>query len=85
MGSPYNGANVKLAGGYIPNLGEFSFQDRFLVSGDGRTCYLIQWVMDSGPGFIIWKIDADTKTVTKSNLIEGCCDSLFFIMKVSKQ
>lgn len=78
MGSPYNGANVKLTGDYIPALGDFTFQDISLVSENGRTCYLVQWAIDKDPGYIVWKVDADNKTLTKSNRIEGCCDSLYF-------
>ncbi len=78
MGSPYNGANVKLTGDFVPELGDFTFQDISLVSEDGRICYLIQWAIDKDPGYIVWKIDADNNKVTKSNRIEGCCDSLFY-------
>lgn len=78
MGSPYNGAKIKLTGDYIPEFSDFTFQDKSLVSDDGRTCYLIQWAIDDDPGYIVWKVDADTKRVTKSNRIEGCCASLFF-------
>jgi hypothetical protein len=78
MGSPYNGANVKLSGDFVPELGDFTFQDIYLVSENGRTCYLVQLAIDKDPGFIVWKIDADNNKVTKSSRIEGCCDSLFY-------
>ena len=78
MGSSYNGANVKLTGDFVPELGDFTFQDISLVAENGRTCYLIQQAIDKDPGYIVWKIDADNMKVIKSNRIEGCCDLLFF-------
>lgn len=78
MGSPYNGANIKLTGAFVPELSDYTFQDISLITENGRVCYLVQWEIDKSPGFIVWKIDADNKVVLKSKRIEGCCDSLYF-------
>lgn len=77
MGSPYNGANVKLSGDYVPDFSSFTFQDKALISDDGRTCYLVQWdINNDDPGYIVWKIEANTRKISKSVRIKGCCESL---------
>jgi len=77
MGSPFNGADVILSGDYIPDLSEHTFQDIGLINEAGDICYLVQWDQESGgPGFIVWKIDASKKCVTKSQKQTGCCKLL---------
>jgi hypothetical protein len=38
MGSPYNAANINVTGGYFPEVGHESFQDKYAVSEDGKVC-----------------------------------------------
>jgi hypothetical protein len=79
MGSPYNGANVILSGEFIPDMSEYTFQDRGIVSSDGFTCFLVQWDMiGNNPGHKVWKIEAKSKEISVSSHIEGCCDDIWF-------
>ncbi len=78
MGSAYNGAEIVLSGGFIPELGEVTFQDKFLLAEDGQVVFLVHWDSDKGnPGFIVTKVNNRNKTATSSIRITGCCDKIF--------
>jgi hypothetical protein len=78
MGSPFNIADVELAGGYVPPIDGVSFQDKGAISPDGYTVYLVEWktVPGNRPGFCVWKVSDKEKSFSKSGIIEGCCDSI---------
>ncbi|MEO7163936.1 MAG: hypothetical protein ABI041_13535 [Bdellovibrionia bacterium] len=78
MGSPFNVAEVELTGNFVPSLNDRSFQDKGIVSSDGRVCYLIEWKVLEGnsPGFQLWKISEEDKSVKKSKVITGCCEAI---------
>lgn len=79
MGSLYNIADVKISGDYVPDISGYDFQDKSLISGDGKICYLVQWeTINNEPGFIVWKLDSANELLSKSQRVEGCCDSLTF-------
>lgn len=77
MGSPYNRANISLTGGFVPDLSNAVFQNIGLVSKNGLKCYLVEWLIENAsPGFVIWKVDSNSRTVIKSTRIQGICDNL---------
>ena len=78
MGSPFNVAEVILAGAFVPVLKDHLFQDRGFVAEDGTVCYLVQWSIgeNNDPGFVVWKISESSRSVLKSLRIEGCCESI---------
>lgn len=77
MGSPFNVAEVVLSGKFIPDLSASSFQDVSVVSSDGEKCFLVEWLFERGdPGFCIWMLDENKKSVQKSKRFFGCCEGL---------
>src|SRR4051812_17939610 len=78
MGSPFNVADVMLIGDFVPSFEGLSFQDKGALSSDGKVCYLIEWKTLPGnkPGFCVWKMSENDRTVKKSRLIEGCCEAI---------
>lgn len=77
MGSPFNLATVVIKGSFLPDLSNASFQDKGIVSKDKLSCYLIEWVTSSNePAFRVWKLDESSRTVSKSQIIPGCCESI---------
>ncbi len=78
MGSPFNGAEVHVSGGYFPKAAEValrsSFQDKVAISQDGTICFLVKWDSPGNiPGFRVVKLSEEKKTVTQSERISGCC------------
>lgn len=78
MGSPYNSGTVEVHGDFVPPIFPRGFQDRSAISDDGQICFLVEWTDIVNPAFRIWKIDAHQKSVTKSNIILGCCENIVY-------
>ena len=78
MGSPFNVADVELTGEFIPSFEGASFQDKGIISFEGKVCFLIEWKTMPGnrPGFCVWKVSEQGRTVQKSEPIEGCCEKI---------
>ncbi len=78
MGSPYNIADIHVIGGYFPeNVSDEAFQDRCAVSIDGQTCFVVVWDRpNNDPGFRVWKVSNQDRSVKKSDRISGCCQEV---------
>ena len=80
MGSPYHTAQIRVTGGYWPDLLKSkigSFQDKAIISSDGYTLFLVLWDSDRGdPGFRVLKVSDKEKKVYTSAKINGCCKNL---------
>lgn len=79
MGSPYNVADIDIAGDFVPQLDDYEFQDKYALSSDEAICLLIQWsIQQNEPGFIVWKLSEKDQMLSKSDRFEGCCDNIEF-------
>lgn len=79
MGSPFNIADVKLTGQFVPNFDGIEFQDKGRTSESKNEVLLVQWmIIDNDPGFIVWKISATDHSIKKSSRISGCCQNIEF-------
>lgn len=77
MGSPFNIAEVVLFGGFVPDLSGYTFQDIGLVDQADSVVYLVQWEIENNePGFKIWQISSNEKSICKTNRFEGCCKEM---------
>ncbi len=77
MGSPYNTADFKLKGPFVPDLTDYTFQDIFAISSKGNTIFLVQWdIVNNEPGFRVWKISSNPDSVCQSSHIRGCCSKV---------
>jgi hypothetical protein len=80
MGSPYNIARIKVDGGYSPDTAQESFQDKYALSSDGDTCFLVVWDSTRNePAFTVWKVSDREKSVKKSKLISGACQEITYL------
>ncbi len=78
MGSPYNLAKIEIKGNFLPDTEGFDFQDKATISEDGHRLVLIEWtVSKNNPGFRVWDVDGRTRSVKKSEVLEGCCEKLY--------
>ena len=76
MGSPYMMADLHLIGLNIeiPNA---SWQDKFAISNDEKFISLIGFnLSDNEPGFELYIIDTDKKTITKTKRIFGLVNNI---------
>lgn len=77
MGSPYRIAQLSFEGPWRPDLPDRDWQDIHAVSPDGRYLALVAWdIVANSPGFRVFVIDTDDRTVRESTRFEGCCSSL---------
>ena len=78
MGSPFNHANLNLEGDWVPDLPSDGWQDVYAQSDDGNIIALVQWDVgpQGEPGFRLVIVDADRRTVEKSDRIKGCCEDI---------
>src|SRR6476620_9667186 len=74
----FNSADVELWGDFVPELEGRVFQDKGAITKEGDICFLVEWVNPSSqvPGFRVWRVSAADRTVTQSEVIEGCCESI---------
>jgi len=78
-GSPYKICNLQLKGsGWLPALPARVWQNIFTTDAERRYLALVAWDIDkeNNPGFNIFVIDAEEKTVNESPRYCGCCSSL---------
>ena len=81
-GSPYNQCSLQLIGhSWLPDLPERIWQDYFATDEELKYLALAAWNIDkeNNPGFNIFVIDTEEKTVTKSQRYCGWCNSLSWI------
>lgn len=76
MGSPYMSADLHLDGLDI-EIPKACWQDKFAISEDKKFVALIGFdFMDNEPGFEIFIINTDKKTITKTNRIFGLVNKI---------
>jgi hypothetical protein len=81
MSSPFNLADIKITGDFIPDLNQFQFQDKCAITLDAAKCILVQWYTTTNqptnqPGFILWCLDEKSKEIIKTKRFEGCCSDI---------
>lgn len=79
MDSPYMRADLKIEGLdiVIPNA---CWQDKFAISEDKKFMALVSFdLSDNEPGFEIYIIDTDNKTITKTKRIFGLVNNICIV------
>lgn len=77
MGSPYNVCRVRITGDWVPDLPETDWQDIRAFRPDGTAVALVRWDTPGNvPGFRLWIVDAEARTVETSPRFPGCCEKL---------
>jgi hypothetical protein len=78
MGSPYQVCDLKLKGSWVPKLPKYDCQNIFSQSSDRRYLALVAWDINknNSPGFKIVIIDSKEKTISETDRIRGCCDTI---------
>ena len=77
MGSPFKICELALEGDWVPELGNRSWQNKYLQSTDGQILVLTAWdVVANEPGFKLIILNVREHTVQETARIAGCCKSL---------
>jgi len=78
MGSPFNSCRLSLKGDWVPEIELDDYQDKFAESPEKELLCLVKWDIDekNSPGFRLVLLDTRKKSVTTSQRIAGCCQSL---------
>ena len=80
MGSPYNLADVRLSGEFVPDFRGCEFQDKGSVNQTGDAVALVQWAIENNsPGVIVWMISEKDRLLKKSRRLSGCCEGIRFL------
>jgi hypothetical protein len=75
MGSPFNLCDLQIVGEWVPSLPNEEWQDKTAQSPDGRFVALVAWaITNNEPGFCVYTIDVHSKSVSKSQRVQGCCE-----------
>jgi hypothetical protein len=84
MGSPYMIADLNLVGLQM-ELPQACWQDKFAISNDNKHIALISFNLSGNePGFEIYIIDTDKKTITKTERISGLVNRISIINRKIK-
>lgn len=79
-GTPYKACDIVVHGKYIPDTTGYQFVETYAVSQDFDYCFIGQWDLDTiDPGFVIWRLEEDEKTVKKSSRFSGLLDHIELI------
>lgn len=77
MGSPYNICDISITGNWTPMLPDRSWQDKTAFNSDETILALVAWdIRRNKPGFSIFYLDMNKKTIKESKRFVGCCHSI---------